>query len=371
MKIGILTFCNGYNYGAILQCYALQKFLRNKNFEAEVINFRKEKKYNKNGYNFLSPAFTLRKIYSLKYKNDIKIKRNKFDTFFKENINFYPNEAINEEDVSEYAKEYDIIIFGSDQIWNLNDKIYDKSKIYFGDFEFGGKKISYAASFGDSIDVAKENIEYVKKMLDSFSAISVREKSGCEFLEQNNIKNTFVVDPTLLLSKIEWESLCKESDYKKIPSKYILYYSVNCRKYSWKIAKKLSKMTGLKVINLEEHPKIIGANFINDYTEGPCEFLSIIKNAEYVVTNSFHGTIFSLLFQKKLIPVFDSNNGEIIKEERKYSVLEAAGLLDIITTPEKDIDIKKYTNIDYSMVSEKLGKIIDTSCDFIESNVVN
>jgi len=368
MKVGILTFCNGYNYGAILQCYALQKFLRNMNLEVEVINFRKEKQYSKSGHNLLSPAYTFRKIYAIKYNDDIKIKKTRFDNFFENNIKYSPNDAINENVISKYVNKYDIIIFGSDQIWNLNDKIYDKSKIFFGDFKFEGKKISYAASFGDSIENARQNLNYIKKMLSSFAAISIREKTGCEFLKENNIKSTFVVDPTLLLTKEEWEKQCKKSEYKKIPKKYILYYSVNCRKYSWKIAKNIAKKTGLKVINLEEHPKIIGANFINDYTEGPNEFLDIIRNAEYIVTNSFHGTIFSLIFQKKLIPVFDSKNGEIIKEERKYSILEAAGLLNLITTPDSKIDISNYDNIDYTMVSKKIEEIIGISRDFIEKN---
>lgn len=369
MKIGILTFCNGYNYGAILQCYALQEFLKSKKIDAEVINFRKERKYSKYGLNILSPAFTLRKLYSFKYKNDIKKKHDKFNSFFKNSISFYPENSISENDISEYAKKYNIIIFGSDQIWNLSDKIYDKSRIFWGDFEFSGKKISYAASFGDSLEIAQENIEYVKYMLQSFTNISIREKSGSKFLEQNGIRNTHVVDPTLLLKKEKWIELCKSSGYKKNPEKYILYYSVNCRKYSWKVAKKLAKITGLKVINLEEHPKIIGANFINDYTEGPSEFLDLINKAEYIVTNSFHGTIFSIIFQKRFIPVFDFSDGKIIKEERKYSVLEMAGLLNLITTSVDKIDISKYDGIDYNLVSKKLSKKINQSYKFLENSL--
>ena len=365
MKVGILSFCNGYNYGAILQCYALQKYLISNGIDAEVINFKKEKKYNKNGINLLSPAYTLRKIYAMWYKKSINQKRQKFDSFFENKISNFPAEPTNEDNISYYTKKYDVIIFGSDQIWNLDDKIYDNSKIFFGDFDFNGTKIAYAASFGDSISIAQNNINYIKKMLLNFSAISVREETGNEFLNSNGIKSVHVVDPTLLLNQIDWEKLCKKSTYKKIPEKYILYYSVNCRKYSWLIAKKLSKKTGLKVINLEEHPKIVGAHFINDYTEGPNEFLSLIKNAEYVVTNSFHGTIFSLIFKKKLIPVFDTKDGKIVKEERKYSILSCAGLLDIITTINDKIDISKYENIDYKMVSRKIKESVDLSRKYL------
>lgn len=366
MKIGILTFSNGYNYGAILQCYALQQYLRNNNVDAEVVNFKKEKQYG--SCNLLSPAYVLRKFYSFMYKIDIKKKRQKFDDFFNENINFSPTKEINEENISDYVKKYDILIFGSDQIWNMSEKIYDRSNVYFGDFDFCGKKVSYAASFGESIEIAQNNINFIKDKLEQFSAISVREKSGCDFLSNNNIKNTFVVDPTLLLTKTEWELLCRSSKSKKIPSKYILYYSVNCRKYSWSVAKKLSKLTGLKVINLEEHPKILGAGFINDYCEGPNEFLELIKNAEYIVTNSFHGTVFSILFQKKLVPVFDTNEGEVIKEERKYSLLEMAGLLDIVTTNDNFKDVKVYNNINYKEVEKNIGHLVNKSKKFLNEN---
>ena len=364
MKIGILTFCNGYNYGAILQCYALQRFLNNNKIDAEIINFKKEKMFNKKGYNFLSMSYLLRKIYAFFYQKQIKIKKTKFNNFFKNNIRHFPNDSVDENNVTEIAKRYDIIIFGSDQIWNMNEKIYDRSKIFFGDFEFSGKRISYAASFGDSIEVAKQNADYIKKMLKKFDAISVREKTGNDFLSEYGISNDLVVDPTLLLKANEWNKLCKKSIFNKIPKKYILYYSVNCKKYSWKIAKKLSKLTGIKVINLEEHPKIFGANFINDYTEGPEEFLYLIKNAEYIVTNSFHGTIFSLIFNKKLIPVFENNSQGIIKEERKYSLLELADLLNIITTENMPLKVTNY-NVDYKKTSKKMNKVITFSQNYL------
>ena len=111
----------------------------------------------------------------------------------------------------------------------MNEKIYDRSKIFFGDFEFSGKRISYAASFGDSIEVAKQNADYIKKMLKKFDAISVREKTGNDFLSEYGISNDLVVDPTLLLKANEWNKLCKKSTFNKIPKKYILYYSVNCK----------------------------------------------------------------------------------------------------------------------------------------------
>ena len=104
MKIGILTFCNGYNYGAILQCYALQRFLNNNKIDAEIINFKKEKMFNKKGYNFLSMSYLLRKIYAFFYQKQIKIKKTKFNNFFKNNIRHFPNDSVDENNVTEIAK---------------------------------------------------------------------------------------------------------------------------------------------------------------------------------------------------------------------------------------------------------------------------
>ena len=205
-------------------------------------------------------------------------------------------------------------------------------------------------------------------MLRKFDSITVREKTAVEFLKKINIDSSMVCDPTLLLTSDDWNKIIEKPNNKKIPSKYILYYSVNCRKYSWKIAKKIAKKTGLKVINLEEHPKIIGSGFMNDYMEGPAQFLYLIKNAEYVVTNSFHGTIFSIIFKRNLIPVFEQKNGEIVKEERKYSILEAAGLLEMVTTESSSLKLNYYNKQVYSKIEKNIKKLTEVSKDFLKKS---
>lgn len=368
-KVGILTFFGGRNYGAALQCYALQITLKKLGVDAEVIKFKKEKVYGKlkgKFSNYLSKAYLARKIYAIPYIFQLKKKDRNFDNFFKKYFNFGTKDVISEDSIDKYVKKYETIIFGSDQIWNLNPKIYDRSKIFFGDFNYSGKKVSYSASFGDSINDAKMNKEYIKDKLSKFNSISVREKSGCDFLRDIGISSKLTVDPTMLLSSVEWDKLIDSTPV--INGRYILYYSVNCRKYSWIIAKKLSKLTGLQVINLVEHPKIIGSGFKNYYSAGPIEFLNIIKNAEYVVTNSFHGTIFSIIFKKKFIPAFDENNGKIKIEERKYSILKLLKLDNLIKTNSSKISLEEMENIYNRNIDELLKNIVNDSINYLEIN---
>jgi len=360
-KVGLLTFHRGYNYGASLQCYALLKKIKDNNIPVEVIDFYKKKKY---GNKRISFNLIARNIYNFFYKKQLEEKKNRFDLFNENLLTISEIKNIFEDDIYlkkiNFDKYYEKIVFGSDQIWNLDKKIYDRSDIYYGDFDFSGNKVAYAASFGDDLDEEKNNINFIKKNLRKFTSISVREESAMKFLEQIGIESKVVVDPTLLLEKEEWYNIIPPE--RIIEGKYILYYSVNCRKYSWNVAKKISKATGLKVINLTEHPKIIRSGFKNYYKAGPLEFLNILKNAEYVVTNSFHGTVFSALFNKKLVVAFDDFEGEIIKEERKYNLLEKLFLLDRIKTKDKDIDIN---NIQHCDCDEQISHLREFSNNYL------
>lgn len=368
-NVGILTFHNGENYGAALQSYALKNTLKKMGVQAEVINYKKEKQYNNKCSlsigKYLSKAYLARKIYALPYGKSLKQKQKAFSKFMEKNLDIDIKEIIDDKNISNFSNKFDMIMFGSDQIWNMSPKIYDRSKIFFGDFDYKGLKASYAASFGDTLNYAVDNKEYIKKMLTDFDYISVREYGGKKFLNDIGMEADLALDPTLLLDEKEWNEMI---DSKPVEGgEYILYYSVNCRKDSWMVAKKLSKLTGLRVINLVEHPKILGAGFENNYTAGPLEFLNIIKSSKYVVTNSFHGMVFSIIFQKNFIPVFEENNGDVVIDERKYTVLKALGLEKYIHTNSMDIDLNKLNDIDYREAKEKLEELVKSSKAYIKT----
>lgn len=366
MKIGILTFHSGQNYGASLQAYALRKYLSEKGADVEVIDFRKEKVFaGSKVKSYFAPARILRKAYEAPYKKSLAQKSKRFDQFLSTYVIENTQPVANEENIGDIAKQYDAILFGSDQIWNTDPRVYDRSKVFFGDFPYTGKKFSYAASFGDSILRAKNNGEYIVEKLKDFKTISVRESTGKVFLEESGIHAACSVDPTMLLDKNAWKSLINEKPI--IDGKYILYYSVNCRKYSWEVAKQISKRVHLPVYNLVAHPKIIRSGFRNYYSGGPLEFLNILHNAEYVVTNSFHGVIFSIVFNKKFIPVFSEKDGKLELEERKYSILQLVGLDDLVTSSSRIHTLDDYCTINWTDVNDKRMKLVDDSQEYLKS----
>ena len=368
MKIGILTFIGVENCGALLQAYALSTKLTELGNEVELINLISNNEYNrKNNSALKNKAFLARKIYYLFYSKSIKIRKEKFNDFRNNYLPIIPKEKkIYENELENNCEKYDYLVCGSDQIWSQDPKLYDRSDAYFINFPYKGKRISYAASFGDNLDYVEKIKEHIIPYLKKFNSISVREDEAKEFLEKNQIKCEVTVDPTMLISKKDWEKISIEPAEKE---DYILYFSVNSRKYSINIANKLSKQTGLKVIELNPHPKSWNSGFKKKYGIGPREFLGYISRAKYIVTNSFHGTVFSILFKKPFLAAFDEKDGRIIKENRKYTLLEKLELQDCITTESKKIDLQIINNINWKKSIKDLDKIKNDSICYLKKNI--
>jgi len=368
MKIGILTLQGAENCGAALQSYALSTFLKNLGNDVELINlisYNEKNRISKIGIK--NKAYWARKIYYIIFSKSIKQRRKLFSDFRNEYLNLYPKEKrIFENELEDICKRYDCIVCGSDQIWSQDPKLYDKSDAYFINFNFEGKKISYAASFGDNLDYAIKNNEHIIPYIKKFDKVSVRELEAKEFLKNNNILCEVSVDPTILISKQEWEKL---AILPKEKEEYILYFSVNSRKYSINIAKKLAKQTGLKVIELNPHPKSWNSGFIKKYGNGPREFLGYIMNAKYIVTNSFHGTVFSIIFNKPFLATFDEKDGKMVRENRKLTLIESLGLDCCITTENKEIDISQINNLYSNNVNSNLEIIKEKSIDYLKDNL--
>ena len=368
MKIGILTFIGVENCGALLQAYALSNVLKNMGNNVELINLISDNEMErKSKRNLKNKAFLARKVYYMFYSKSIKRRKKLFDNFRKEHLAIYPKERkIRENELEEVCKEYECIICGSDQIWSQDPKLYDRSDAYFINFEFKGKRISYAASFGDNLDYAEKNKEQIIPYIKKFNSVSVREAEAKEFLKKNNIYSEVCVDPTLLIDKSEWEKLAILPNEKE---DYILYFSVNSRKYSINIAKELAKKTGIKVIELNPHPKSWNSGFIKKYGIGPREFLGYLMNAKYIVTNSFHGTVFSILFNKPFLAAFDEKDGEIIKENRKYTLIEKVELQNCIMTESRVIDLSKIDDLSWNKVNDKIESLKKESIDYLKKSI--
>lgn len=289
MKIGILTFVDTINYGALFQAYALEMVLNDMGHDAYVIQYKNDaiEKREKNA-NMLS----LRGILSfIVIGNKFKEKEKKFKAFELENVK--RTEICNAGNIADICGQFDKIVTGSDQVWNVS--LTDNDMHYFLDFvEESSKKISYAPSFGEGT-VPSALAGQIGNLLKGFHAISVREESGASIvLSLSGEKATVVIDPTLLLPQGVWmkfvgSRICKEP--------YILVYLPHKKDICFSFAKKLKAKTGLKIIYLSISPRIItGVKTI--YDASPQEWLSWIYYAEYVVTGSFHGMAFSLNFGK-------------------------------------------------------------------------
>lgn len=357
MKIGILTFHKARNYGAILQTYALQKKLRQITLDTEIIDYTCP--YFRDSYKIISfKNFTVKSIVKqfLLYKSK-KQKYSKFNKFIKSNIRLSKVKNIEKCNIAKYTKEYDRIIVGSDQVWNMSCTNGDLT--YFLDFVTDNKrKCSYAASFGKK-DINDIDKQVVKKYLSSFNTISVREKDGQKILNELNIKNASVaVDPTLLIEKNEWDKI---SAKRMFNTGYILVYLLYSSDEIKKFAKKLAKEKNLKIIVLQSDLKkeINGSKIIRN--AGIEEFISLIKYADYVITNSFHGTIFSLIFHKSFY--ISLIKGQNAPNSRLENLLKEYNLTNrILDYNDTNFD----QEIDYEEVDKEIVKNRDKSLNFLK-----
>lgn len=358
MKIGILTFHCAHNYGAVLQCYALQEMLKNMGYKVEVIDYRPEyllapyRKFSLSRFkrsSLLSIAKVCVKEFLLLVK---RIRRyNAFQTFINKRFNLSP--TVNDKSIPSF---YDVYIMGSDQIWNPKiTKGFDPVYFGFSDFDKGNRKyISYAASM-ETKEVDKESKDFFEKALMNFDAVSVRETQLKTLLQPLTGKNIeLVLDPTLLADKKIWDAIAIRPNINK---KYILVYQVRYNVNTIRIARQLAKDINAEIIEVTSSLRICFSNKSRQ-CESPEEFLGWIKNADCVVTTSFHGTAFSIIFNRpfyciKLDDEFDT---------RSASLLKSLGLeyrfIDKKSTPT-------LSPIDYSVANERLSHLQIQSIDFL------
>lgn len=292
--VGILTFHRAVNYGTLLQTYALQCALRDNGYENEVIDYRC-----RHIEILYSPVPNVSVIHARSFLRQcgripIKYKKRKvFDAFIREYLQC--SKPMSREELREACKPYEKIITGSDQVWHLTLSGGDLS--FALDFvDEGERKVSYAASIGLA-QPKKEYLEILKPALEDFSVLSVREPCGCKVISE--IVGRAVnrdIDPTFLVDRKEWEKLAQ--NHKNTYSQdYVFVYLMQPSDILMDVAEKLAENNGLKIYSILMTPssRKIGTNV--EYS-GVNDFLWLIQNAKYVVTNSFHGIALSLRFHK-------------------------------------------------------------------------
>lgn len=338
MKIGILTYHRAHNYGAVLQCYALKSYLNSLGHSTIVVDYKPS--YFHYGlfvwYKWLSinPFKMIKKIKKQCHTFHISKKRYEaFDHFINDYI------APQKVNLNKEHNDIDIFVFGSDQIWRKNGESFDP--IFWGDFSAAkqAKLISYAASMGRSSLSDAEQYQ-VSNWLKNFSLILVRENSLKDLLAPlTKMKVEVVVDPTLLLSQQQWDMIAVKPKHKR---PYVLVYQVIEHPSAIAIAKEAAKELGADIIEIASKVKSIKKEHQMIFDASPCEFLGWISSASFVVTTSFHGTAFSIIYKKPFISI----------KQHLPSDLRISSILESFDLQVRLVDCNKL-----SWKNEYLGKV--------------
>lgn len=355
-KIGILTFHKSINYGSVLQSWALSRVI-SKRFVVEIIdyepqnyeflyaNYRQWNSWNNIKYNLkrmpLSSALNNQQQLFKKFRDkQLPLSRKKYN---------YNNGC----DIKE---EYKGIVVGSDQVWNIRAK--DCDSIFFLPFNYSGNKVSYACSINDTDYTEKNLPSNLASEICDFDFISIREESGKNKLEQFIAKQKKVytlLDPTLLCNSSEYDSLLND---RIVDGKYIFLYNVWTSEVGIQAAKFLSEKLNMPVYTIMTASNVKEINLlkksgilVDTVRTSPSDFLNFFKYASYIVTESFHGTAFSLIFEKPFVCVSNRTN-----DERLNNILTLVGLKDryMKLGELQTYDLKQ--EIDYEIVTEKKEK---------------
>ncbi len=349
-KVAYITRHTVSNYGSLLQTYATQKAIEKLGYEAVCINYWREdellpnlsktllqtSRWNKNLLTRLLYMVTQRPVFTAALK--------KFENFRKPMLKLTEREYHTVDQLQDNLPLADVYMTGSDQTWNTITK-NEVDPAYFLSFvPDDKKKIAYAASFGTG-SVKQEDRLKIKSWLKRYDSISIREDSGVKIAESMGVKAQQVLDPTFLLEPEEWIQLLPE----RVPDeKYVLVYQLHPSKAFDEYAKEFSKRKKLKLLRIHPYFHHIAKNGKFIYCPSPEEFLWYIHNAEYFITDSFHGTAFAIGLNTQFINILPK-----MTSERIESILNVVGLQNRVLKCFDDFGIADI-QIDFSEVNRKI-----------------
>ncbi|MDE7300360.1 MAG: polysaccharide pyruvyl transferase family protein [Lachnospiraceae bacterium] len=358
MKIGIMTINSAYNYGCVLQAWSLQRFLEKEGHEAAIINYRipeidnvyrlfQSRERFKN--TALNTCYNGARRLKFRLTQGPRIRKaQKFEHFINEVMNttkvYGSFRQLQEERAGE---EYDVLVTGSDQVWN-GTITKGMKPAYFLAFDTSGKKkLAYAASIGKT-ELMNAERDFFRRHLREYSSIGVREQSAKQLLSPLTDRPvTVVLDPTLLLSREDFDGLKQPSRYRK---PYIFVHVIGKDARLIKIVAQVSEQTGLPVV--QNRMKKQFTNELGRFADaGPEEFLGLVEGAELVITNSFHATVFSIVYERNFITIPHRRY-----PERMENLLCEAGLENhlIASTEELPESVSELLP-DYAAVKKRLA----------------
>lgn len=362
MKICIITCNRANNYGARLQAYALWRHLNDQGHDTRVIDycppyldFHTKLFYNP-GANIkewvkLVVRYPERRCYITKFGH--------LQHFSCSKTRLTPVTYTSIEALRANPPEADIYIAGSDQIWNTTFTNGRDPAFYLDFGDRRTRRISYAACFATP-DIADGYTDFVDRSLRRFDAVSVREESGKLIADSLGIQAKICCDPAFLLDRSQWDEICQ---VEKTTKKFVLVYDFERSREVEEVAKRIAHERELKIFTISNRPLRYGARDYSDCTPG--EFLRLIKDAECVVSNSLHGTIFSLIYGKDFF-VVDRADGLNV---RMHDLVHRYGLDRRLISPSAD-SATLLSGIDYTKVYPKLESDITESKKWLASQLI-
>lgn len=376
-KVGILTFHYADNCGAQLQLLAMYRYLECLGYLPEVIDYQSSVLKKRNAI-LQDPFFRARmgwrsekkmrrKVYKAiggivyAFRRNVKFFKLRkeaiaFKQYYKNNPLYKSNRIHNINELVNASKQYDCIIVGSDQVWNIDLYNGIVDEVYFLQSEkMCCRKVGYALSAGNLL---KMDALTIRKVVNNFDRLSAREQQLADQLSVvSGLKIPTVLDPVFLLAKDDWVKLCPDIGYEK----YIFFYVLEYNKELLNILECVKSNLGddIKVVEVGFNEINKDSILINQLN--PKIFLSLVRNAECIISNSFHATAFSIIFEKSFYTLKHS-----IRNNRMESLLNKVGLLDRCVSKCEELI---FFPIDYKRVGEELEKEILHSKKFLEGSI--
>lgn len=359
-RIGIITYHRSQNYGAQLQAYATRTALTQMGHQAEVIDGntigQQKKLFHWNFRNIKGFLGALRNnMVSLFCE---KARRRHFAEFSTQHIGLStpcPTRA----ELEQQCRRYDAVITGSDQVWH--PQICEGDTAFFLDLPLRSEqKIAYAPSFGVPDYTEKEAARYMP-LINDIGHLSVREQAGQELIRRHTGKEaTLVLDPTMLLTRADWEKLALPAPYRK---PYLFYFTILDEPPGTDaMVRRIAAQRGLQIVRIGALKDVLKRGFINARSKGPREFLGLVRDADFVVTSSFHGTVFSILFEKEFLCVLNNNN----RNSRLETLAEQTGLTAQLVRDVAAYDEQRdYHSPNYETAAQRLRALREHSQNFL------
>jgi hypothetical protein len=366
--VGILTFHDGYNFGAILQAYALQKTIANFGYSCSVINYRRPGIY---------PLFVLPKniqyfkediLNIINIKSHLKLRRRYLD-FQKNYICMTCRIYRSLSDFYCFKPEFDVYVVGSDQVWNpyFLDRKGNVGSIYYLEFVSSGRRVAYAPSFGVS-EIPEVYKKRISNYITQFDYVSSREDTGCSNIkEMTGLSAEHVLDPTLLHESGEYDKITVEPTYK---GPYILMYPMHASELLERLVLTVRKKMGLPIVALlpsHFNPRRFSFAEKVIFDAGPAEFLGWMKNASFICTNSYHGICFSIIYRKNFLVVNSTIGNTRIKSLLKIMDLTSRQITNLDKIEIIDELIKP---LEYKIIEKRITDEKNKSLKYLNNSLV-